>query len=115
MKPIEDIKLCSVNNSLEAERIMMILKDNEIASFSKSGIMKVYGVNSAENDIYISSDDYQKALDVMREYNLEEKKVYDCSSKKAARSMLPRAFGIILLIVIVAVILVPIIFLFLPR
>lgn len=31
MKPIEDIKLCSVNNSLEAERIMMILKDNEIA------------------------------------------------------------------------------------
>ena len=46
MEEDREVRLCSVNNSLDAQCIVDFLKENGIASYKKSGIMEIYGGSS---------------------------------------------------------------------
>jgi len=69
MKEDREVRLCSVNNSLDAQCIVDLMKENGIASYKKSGIMEVYGGSSIENDIYVSETNYDRAMQIVKEYH----------------------------------------------
>ena len=72
MEEDREVRLCSVNNSLDAQCIVDLLKKNGIASYKKSGIMEIYGGSSIENDIYVSETNYDRAMQIVKEYHMLE-------------------------------------------
>lgn len=72
MKEDREVRLCSVNNSLDAQCIVDLLKEKGIASYKKSGIMEIYGGSSIENDIYVSETNYDRAMQIAKEYHMLE-------------------------------------------
>lgn len=104
----EFVKLGFVNNSLKAEQIITMLKEQGIASYSKSGIMKVYGGNSSENDIYVASKDYEKAESLFQTYfqdeNHEEGMLQD---RKTRFALMPKFVGVVLLVIMGLLMVVP--------
>lgn len=72
MEEDREVRLCSVNNSLDAQCIVDLLKENGIASYKKSGIMEIYGGSSIENDIYVSETNYDRAIQIAKEYHMLE-------------------------------------------
>ena len=72
MEEDREVRLCSVNNSLDAQCIVDLLKENGIASYKKSGIMEIYGGSSIENDIYVSETNYDRAMQIAQEYHMLE-------------------------------------------
>lgn len=72
MEEDREVRLCSVNNSLDAQCIVDLLKENGIASYKKSGIMEIYGGSSIENDIYVSETNYDRAMQIAKEYHMLE-------------------------------------------
>lgn len=97
------VKLCSVNDSYEAEQIIGLLKNNNIPSYLNSGIMKVYSGNSIENDIFVALDDYKKAADILvDEYHIDQRKELLNFYRK--KSTMAKPMKIILLVVIFIII-----------
>ena len=97
------VKLCSVNDSYEAEQIIGLLKNNNIPSYLNSGIMKVYSGNSIENDIFVALDDYKKAADILvDEYHIDQRKELLNFNRK--KSTMAKPMKIILLVVIFIII-----------
>lgn len=100
----DSVKLCSRNNSIEAEQIVILLKDNGIPAYTKNGVMKVYGGNSIENDIYVSSDDYEKSVKLISE---------NCTVTSLGvgnnRNAFPKIMKVILLLIIAFIVLAGII------
>ena len=72
MEEDREVRLCSVNNSLDAQCIVDLLKEKGIASYKKSGIMEIYGGSSIENDIYVSETNYDRAMQIAKEYHMLE-------------------------------------------
>ena len=72
MEEDREVRLCSVNNSLDAQCIVDLLKENGIASYKKSGIMEIYGGSSIENDIYVSETNYDRAMQISKDYDMLE-------------------------------------------
>ena len=106
------VKLCSVNDSYEADQIIGLLKNNNIPCYLNSGIMKVYSGNSIENDIFVALDDYKKAVKeyltnnypdiLVDEYHIDQRKELLNLNRK--NSTMAKPMKIILFVVIFIII-----------
>ncbi|BCN31343.1 putative signal transducing protein [Anaeromicropila herbilytica] len=91
---IDEVKLLSAANEVEAELIMNLLKSNDISCFKKSkgmgGYMNVYmGYSVFGEDIYVDQTDYDRAKDILDELQLEEDNENEVNDEKEEVETLP--------------------------
>lgn len=73
---INPIKIISVSNTIEAEMIMNLLRNNDIQCFGESNFLggntKInLGYSVFGEDIFVDGSDYKRAFDLINEMKLE--------------------------------------------
>jgi hypothetical protein len=85
IEAMHPIKLKSVANQIEAELILNLLRNNNIPCFKKSpgvgGYMNIYmGYSVYGEDIYVDEQDYQKALNLLKDIESDESTIEEDNS-----------------------------------
>ncbi|MEE0418879.1 MAG: DUF2007 domain-containing protein [Lachnospiraceae bacterium] len=63
------IKITSTQSRAEAEQIVQILKENNIAAYSQGGVMNIYmGTSVTGEDIFVSEADQEAAKKLLEEF-----------------------------------------------
>lgn len=68
---VQEVRLCSVGDRIQAEMLLEILCKNGIPAYRQGGVMDIYAGNSIDGEeIYVRGADFQKAQEILSE--LEE-------------------------------------------
>ncbi len=99
--------LCNVKTAMEAEQVIELLEQNGIVASSKNGLMYIYGGNNAISDaeIFVNEEEYIKAKELIDQY--QPIRPYTQKGRTAdAYRLMPKAFAIGLLAIVMAFILI---------